>query len=170
MLAPRVSHSRPMGSIQLLMTPLGIPAQSQHWQASVASNPELNSTAQQQSHQPSVVQSTHGQHPAAHDSRGPSHSARGQRYIPFLSSTFWSCLGFHLTAVVPLSANEPYNRPTPQPSGNPQRPSAAVGKPLHLDALQLGKPLRLPASHSTGRPVYYPLREHFPCPNLMPSF
>ncbi len=29
------------------------------------------------------------------------------------------------------------------------------------------RPLRLPASHSTGRPVYYSLWEHFPCPNLM---
>jgi hypothetical protein len=48
--------------------PLGIAAQSQRRQASTASNPELNPTAQHQPHQPSVAESTHGQHPAAHDS------------------------------------------------------------------------------------------------------
>ncbi len=51
--------------------PLAITAQSQHQQASTASTasiPEPNSTAQQQPPQPSVVHSTHGQHPAAHDS------------------------------------------------------------------------------------------------------
>jgi hypothetical protein len=50
---------------------LGIPAQSQHWQASSTASAEPFSTLQQQSLQPSVVQTTHGQHPAAHNSRTP---------------------------------------------------------------------------------------------------
>jgi hypothetical protein len=91
--------------------PLGIPAQSQHWQANSTAFAEPQSTLQQQSIQPSVVQTTHGQHPAAHDSR---------------------------TAA-------PANLAAPQPT----------------------LPHRFLPSHSTGRPVDYPLWE-VPAPsNLM---
>jgi hypothetical protein len=48
--------------------PLGIPAQSQHWQAHSTACAEPQSTFQKQSILSSVAQSTHGQHPAAHDS------------------------------------------------------------------------------------------------------
>ncbi len=41
----------------------------------------------------------------------------------------------------PPSTTVPSNRPTPQPSGNPQRPHA-VGKPLHLGVIR-GGPERL---------------------------
>ncbi len=46
-----------------------IPAQSQHQQTNSAAFSEPHSTFQQQSSQPSVAQSTHGQHQAANDSR-----------------------------------------------------------------------------------------------------
>jgi hypothetical protein len=122
-----------------------VSAQSQHWQASVLTTAGTFSMSQPHafllmSHSRPVGQAI------AREAKGT---------LPFVSSTFRSCLGSHLTAAVPPSATGPYNRPAPKPSGIPQRPSA-VGKPLQLGALQIGKPLRLPASHSTGRPVYYP--------------
>ncbi len=46
-----------------------IPAQSQHWQADSTAFSEPQPTFQQQSSQPSVAQSSHGQHAVANDSR-----------------------------------------------------------------------------------------------------
>ncbi len=43
---------------------------------------------------------------------------------------------------VPPSTTDPYNRPTSQPSGNPQRPHA-VGKPLHSSVIRGGPELYL---------------------------
>ncbi len=57
------------GQRQAAHDPPSSPAQSQHQQANSAAFSEPHSTFQQQSSQPSVAQSTHGQHPAANGSR-----------------------------------------------------------------------------------------------------
>jgi hypothetical protein len=54
----------------------------------------------------------------------------------------------------PPSATGPYNRPAPQPSSIPQRPSA-VGKPLHLGVIR-GGPELYPSVMGTLAPVATP--------------